>query len=139
MNYTFYFKFGGCPPPMDNVCDPQQQPDFPTPGNILSPTILQNPEQPLQYYLQAFDQRRGIITEKAAKRIKKDTDFKQSIFAPTGKTALDVQYTPETETSTEDSSEEEKDQETLQLKLHRHRLKQRKLRDSIKLLLKQLK
>lgn len=140
MNYCFYFKFGGCPPPMDNVCDPQDQPDFPTPNNIISPTLLQDPEQPVEYYLQSFDQRRGLITDRAAKRLKKYHSTKETIFTPTGQTAMDVQYRPQTETSEESSSsEEEKDQETLQLKLQRHRLKQRKLRDSIKQLLKQLK
>ncbi len=121
-------------------CDPQNQPDFPTPNNIISPTLLQDPEQPVEYYLQSFDQRRGLITDKAAKRLKTYHSTKETIFTPTGQTAMDVQYRPQTETSEESSSsEEEKDQETLQLKLQRHRLKQRKLRDSIKQLLKQLK
>nr|UGV34794.1 MAG: ORF1 [TTV-like mini virus] len=137
--YKFHFKFGGCPPPMDNVCDPQDQPNFPTPGNILSPTILQDPEQPVEYYLQAFDQRRQLITEKAAKRLKKYHSTKETIFTPTGTTAMDIQYLPEEETSTDSSSEEEKDKETLQLKLQRHRLRQRKLRDNIRQLLKMLK
>nr|UGV35268.1 MAG: ORF1 [TTV-like mini virus]UGV37058.1 MAG: ORF1 [TTV-like mini virus] len=134
--YTFYFKVGGCPPPMDEVCDPKKQPKYPTPDNILSSTLLQNPATPPQYYLYSFDQRRGLITEKAAKRIKTDWDTKELISSPTGTTALDIQLkTPET-TSEEDSSSEEKDQETLQLKLQRHRRKQRKLRERILQLLK---
>nr|UGV34661.1 MAG: ORF1 [TTV-like mini virus]UGV34672.1 MAG: ORF1 [TTV-like mini virus]UGV34830.1 MAG: ORF1 [TTV-like mini virus] len=134
--YTFYFKLGGCPPPMDDVCDPQNQPDFPTPSNIISPTLLQNPEMPIQYYIQAFDQRRGLLTEKAAKRIKKDYETKETLFQPTGTTALDVKYqTPET-TSTEESETEEKEPETLQISLQRHRRKQRKLQQRIMELLR---
>nr|UGV39580.1 MAG: ORF1 [TTV-like mini virus] len=136
MKYTLYFKLGGCPPPMDEVCDPKQQPTFPTPSNILSTTLLQDPTTPAQYYLSSFDERRGMLTKKAAKRIKKDWDPKIPIFTPTGHTAVDIQVqTPET-TSSEDSSEEEKDQETLQLNLQRHRRKQRKLRQRILDLLK---
>lgn len=136
MRYTFYFKVGGCPPPMDNVCDPQAQPDFPEPGNLLSPTLLQDPEMPIQYYLQAFDQRRGMLTTKAAKRIKKDYEAEQAILSSTGQTAMDVQLqTPET-TSTEDSSEEEKEPQTLQFQLQRHKRRQRKLRHRILQLLK---
>nr|UGV34683.1 MAG: ORF1 [TTV-like mini virus]UGV34820.1 MAG: ORF1 [TTV-like mini virus] len=134
--YCFYFKLGGCPPAMDNVCDPKKQPKFPTPGNLLSSTLLQNPETPMQYYLSAFDQRREMLTERAAKRIKKDHGLTKTIFKPTGTTHLDVLPQTYEETSTEDSSEEEKDQETLQFQLHKQRRKQRKLRDRILELLK---
>lgn len=131
MKYRFYFKVGGCPPPMDDVCDPQAQPDFPEPSNIISPTLLQDPELPLEYYIQSFDQRRGLLTQKAAKRIKKDYETQKNILSSTGTTAMDVQVkTPQT-TSSEDSSEEEKDQETLQFNVLRHRRKQRKLRHRI--------
>nr|UGV37568.1 MAG: ORF1 [TTV-like mini virus] len=129
--YTFYFKLGGCPPPMDDVCDPKKQPQYPTPGNFISTTLLQNPETPMQYYLSSFDQRRDTLTKKAAKRIKTDYGFKETFFKPTGTTSLDIQTkTPET-TSTEDSSEEEKDEETLQFNLKRQRRKQRKLKQRI--------
>lgn len=136
MKYVFYFKVGGCPPPMDNVCNPQTQPDFPVPSNIISPTLLQDPELPLQYYIQAFDQRRDILTKKAAKRLKTDYSTEQAFLSSTGQTAMDVKVqTPET-TSTEDSSTEEEEPQTLQLQLQRHRRKQRKLRNRILQLLK---
>nr|UGV34717.1 MAG: ORF1 [TTV-like mini virus] len=129
--YTFYFKLGGCPPPMDDVCDPQKQPKYPTPNNILSTTLLQDPATPPQYFLNCFDQRRGMLTKKAAKRIKTDFETKELIFPPTGTTSMDIQIpSPET-TSTEDSSEEEKDPQTLQFSLKRQRRKQRKLRNRI--------
>lgn len=137
-HYCFYFKIGGCPPPMDNVCDPQKQPTFPIPHNMLSSTLLQNPEYPPQYYLYSFDQRRDTITAKASKRLKKDSDFKETFFKPTGETAMSL-YIPSPETtSTEDSEEEKESEETLQFRLHHHNRQQRKLRNRILRLLNQV-
>lgn len=130
-SYRFYFKLGGCPPPMDNVCDPQKQPTFPTPHNILSSTLLQNPEFPPEYYLYSFDQRREMLTKRAAKRIKKDKDFTETFFKPTGETSLSIKIpSPET-TSTEDSEEEEESEETLQQRVQLQHRRQRKLRHRI--------
>nr|UGV35861.1 MAG: ORF1 [TTV-like mini virus] len=129
--YTFYFKLGGCPPPMDDVCDPNKQPTFPTPGNMLSTTLLQSPETPIQYYLYSFDQRRGMLTDKASKRLKTDIGFKETFFKSTGKSPLDFQTHEETTSSEEEFQEEEKDPQTLQLNIQRHRRKQRKLRQRI--------
>lgn len=135
--YTFHFKLGGCPPPMDDVCNPKTQPKFPRPGNILQTTLLQSPSTPLQYYLNSFDQRRHMLTEKASKRIKKDYTAKETLFQSSGTTSMDlpIQETHETSSST-DSSEEEESEETLQLNLKRHRRKQRKLQLRIFQLLK---
>nr|UGV35200.1 MAG: ORF1 [TTV-like mini virus] len=137
LHYRFHFKLGGCPPPMDDVCNPQTQPTFPRPGNILQPTLLQNPATPIQYYLSSFDQRRHMLTETAAKRIKKDWETKETIFPSTGSTAMDIQLEAPQSSSTEDSSEEEESTETIQLNLQRHRRQQRKLTDRILQLLKQ--
>nr|UGV37810.1 MAG: ORF1 [TTV-like mini virus] len=138
IKYSFKFKLGGCPAPMDDVCNPQTQPTFPRPGNILSTTLLQNPETPMQYYLSSFDQRRGLLTEKAAKRLKTHTTFKETMLEPTGTTQFEADIqTPET-TSTSESEEEEKEPETLQLNIQRQRRKQRKLQLRIKQLLKQI-
>lgn len=129
--YKFHFKIGGCPPEMDKVCEPTKQPQYPQPGNLLSSIVLQNPTTPIQYYLSSFDQRRDLLTKKAAKRLKTDQDFTDSVFKPTGKTLLDLQLpSPET-TSTEDSSTEEENEEEIQQKLHRHQRKQRKLQRGI--------
>nr|UGV37421.1 MAG: ORF1 [TTV-like mini virus] len=137
LSYRFHFKLGGCPPPMDDVCNPQTQPTFPRPGNILQPTLLQNPATPIQYYLSSFDQRREMLTERAAKRIKKDWETKETLFPSTGSTAMDIQLQAPQSSSTEDSSEEEESSETIQLNLQRHRRQQRKLTDRILQLLKQ--
>lgn len=130
-SYRFYFKLGGCPPPMDNVCDPQKQPTFPTPHNILSSTLLQNPEYPPEYYLYSFDQRREMLTKRAAKRIKKDKDFTETFFKPTGETSLSIKIPSPESSSTEDSEEEKESEETLQQRVQLQHRKQRKLRHRI--------
>nr|UGV35512.1 MAG: ORF1 [TTV-like mini virus] len=135
--YKFYFKVGGCPPSMDEVCNPQTQPTYPQPGNLLSSILLQNPEYPIQYYINSFDQRRDLLTSRAAKRLKEDTGFTDSIFKPTGKTLLDVQV-QSPETSSEETSDEEKSEETLQQQLHRQHRRQRKLQLRILQLLEKL-
>lgn len=135
LEYFFYFKLGGCPPPMDDVCDPAKQPKYPTPGNILSSTLLQNPETPIEYYISSFDQRREILTKRAAKRLKTDFTTKEHFFDSTGKTSTEVPLKTY-ETTSDETSDEEKDPETLQLKLRHQRRKQRKLQQRIYELLK---
>lgn len=130
IKYEFYFKLGGCPPPMDDVCDPNTRSKYPTPSNIISSTLLQNPEMPIEYYLSSFDERRGLLTQKAAKRIKQDKDFTETLLDFAGKTSTEVPVRQQ-ETSSDETSEEEKDQETLQLEFRHHRRKQRKLRERI--------
>nr|UGV38165.1 MAG: ORF1 [TTV-like mini virus] len=127
MEYQFLFKLGGCPPPMDEVCDPLTRSKFPTPSNILSSTLLQDPQTPIEYYLSSFDERRGMLTERAAKRIKTDRDFKETLLNIAGETSTTVPARTR-ETSSEETSEEEKDQETIQLDIRLQRRKQRKLR-----------
>lgn len=131
LQYKFHFKLGGCPPQMDKVCEPSKQPSYPQPGNLISSIVLQNPQTPIEYYLSSFDQRRDTLTERAAKRLKKDTDFKETIFKPTGRTLLDVQTSSPQSSSTEDSSSEEESEEETQQQLHRHQRKHRKLQRGI--------
>lgn len=137
INYKFYFKLGGCPPPMDNVCNPQTEPTFPRPGNILQPTLLQSPTVPIQYYLYSFDQRRDLLTQKASKRIKTDWGSKENVFTTPGTTAMDINLqTPET-TSTSETSDQEEEEASLQQQLRHQRRKQLKLRQRILKLLVQ--
>nr|UGV37543.1 MAG: ORF1 [TTV-like mini virus] len=138
IQYKFHFKVGGCPPKMDEVCDPFKQPEYPEPGNLLSSILLQNPEYPIPYYINSFDQRRDLLTERASKRIKEDKDFKETVFKPTGTTLLSLkQASPETTSSEDSSSEEESEKETQQL-IQRHHRKHRKLQHGIRKLLKLL-
>lgn len=138
VQYKFHFKVGGCPPKMDEVCEPNQQPEYPQPGNFLSSILLQNPEYPIPYYINSFDQRRDLLTERATKRLKEDKEFTENIFKSPGTTLLSLKATSPETTSTEDSSaEEESEKETQQL-IHRHHRKQRKLQHGIRKLLKLL-
>lgn len=131
LSYKFHFKLGGCPPSMDKVCEPTTQPTYPQPGNFLSSIILQNPQTPVEYYLSSFDQRRDLLTHKAAKRLKKDSDFTEPFLKPAGKSLLDVQTASPQTTSSEDSSTEEESEEETQQQLHRHKRKHRKLQRGI--------
>lgn len=131
MQYRFYFKVGGCPPKMDNVCDPVKQPVYPQPGNNLSSILLQNPEYPIQYYVSSFDERRGMLTERAAKRIKKDSDFTETFFKPPGQTLLSLRPASPQTTSEEDTSETEETETPTHQLLKRHKRKQRKLQQQI--------
>lgn len=135
--YKFHFKVGGCPPSMDEVCNPRTQPTYPQPGNLLSSILLQNPEYPIQYYISNFDQRREMLTSRAAKRLKEDQTFKESVFKPTGKTLMEVKaYSPQASSS--ETSEEEESEETLQGQLNIHKRRQRKLQHRILQLLSRL-
>lgn len=99
--YTFYFKFGGCPAPMQNIKDPCEQPKFPIPSDQLQTIQVIDPATDKQSMLHDFDERRHTITETAAKRIKKAKDSKTSIFS-------DLLNPPiQEETTSTDSSEEE--------------------------------
>nr|UGV38193.1 MAG: ORF1 [TTV-like mini virus] len=125
--YQFYFKLGGCPAPMDEVCDPNSRSKWPTPSNMLSTTLLQDPEYPIEYYLSSFDERRGMLTNRAAKRIKKDRDFKETLFDFTGQTSTTVP-TRTTETSSTETSDEEKSETETELDIRNQRRKQKRLR-----------
>lgn len=127
--YTFHLKFGGCPPPMDKICNPTTQAVYPVPNNQPSTTSLQSPTNPIQTYLYDFDERRGQITEKAAKRLKKDFETEKTLLQITGTSPMDLQPHRETPTSEPEDSEEE--EETLHLKLQRLRRKQKLLRQRI--------
>ncbi len=139
VHYSFYFKLGGCPPPMDDVCDPSKQPKYPNPGNFLLSNVLQSPETPMQYYLYSFDQRRQMLTDKAAKRIKSDWTTKDTSLQPTGTSLTEVPaYRTDTSSSETETSEEEKDTQTLQQQLKHQRRKQRQYKRRIKQLLRSM-
>ena len=99
--YTFYFKFGGCPAPMQNIKDPCEQPKFPVPSDQLQTIQIIDPATDKQTMLHDFDERRHTITERAEKRIKKAKDSKTPIFADLLNPRI------QEETTSEESSEEE--------------------------------
>nr|UGV35522.1 MAG: ORF1 [TTV-like mini virus] len=136
LKYKFYFKLGGCPAPMEKVCDPSDQPIYPIPSNSLQSNSLQNPETPPEYFLYNFDETQGQITEKAAARMLTDWESKTPSISTTG-TKLLLQGTtlqrPPTPDETSSSEEEEK---SLQEQLRIQRRKQRLLKLKILQLLK---
>lgn len=129
MQYYFHFKFGGCPPPMEQICNPETEPKYPIPDTKHETTSLQSPTTPIQTYLYSFDERRGIITNTAAKRIKKDSETETTSLALAGP-ATDLQPSYKIlQESTESSSEEE--EEDIHLQLRHLRRKQKLLRRRI--------
>nr|UGV42531.1 MAG: ORF1 [TTV-like mini virus] len=116
--YSFYFKWGGCPAPMETIKDPCNQDKFPIPNQRQPRLEIQDPKTPKQYYLYDFDERKEQITKTAAQRLK-TTTYEYSL-SPEGN-PLDP---PAHQTSSEEdneTSDEEKEKETLvqQLKLLR--------------------
>lgn len=136
--YKFYFKIGGCIPPMEEITDPAKQTPFPIPTNITETNSLQSPDTPIENYLYKFDERRQQITSTAAKRIKKDFTTEKSLFTDTETTGSDVPIL-QTLQEIQDSSEEEETQETtLFQQLINQRNKQIRIRKRIKQLLTSL-
>lgn len=129
MLYKFYFKFGGCPPPMDKICNPTSETKYPVPGTKYETTSLQSPETPIQTYLYSFDERRQMLTEPAAKRIKKDIETETSAFPFTGPTTDLPAAHQKIQIEEESTSEEEEENIHQQLKLLRR--KQKHLRQRI--------
>nr|UGV38021.1 MAG: ORF1 [TTV-like mini virus] len=130
-NYTFFFKWGGCPKQIENITDPCNQPDYPIPHTELQTPEAQDPETDPTKELYKFDFRRDTITPTAAKRLKKDTKTSTFISTDTNKcnsepTIQDIQtFEKENETSSE---EEEKAPLQQQLELLRHHRKSLRLR-----------
>nr|UGV39482.1 MAG: ORF1 [TTV-like mini virus] len=136
--YKFFFKIGGCIPPMEEITDPAKQTPFPIPTNIDGPNSLQSPDTPIESYLYTFDERRGQITSKAAARIKQDFTTTKTLFTDSETTGTDVPIL-QTLQEIQDSSEEEETQEaTLFEQLLNQRNKQLRIRKRIKRLLTSL-
>nr|UYL84783.1 MAG: ORF1 [Anelloviridae sp.] len=138
MKYCFYFKFGGEIPPMSITKNPEDQPKFPIPNNLLQQPSLQSPTTPFEYFLYKFDQRRGMLTKSAIERITKnqkpETDI-LSIADPSTWCPTTLQQ--EKETSEESTSEEEQTSSTEE-RLQQQRRKQKHLRKLINRLLLRL-
>ncbi len=130
-NYSFYFKWGGNPPPMDSVTDPTKQPDIHLPTNFNATNSLQNPTTSPELYLYNFDERRGLLTDKAIKRLQKDYLTKEITFTDGSHFSAALQTPQETTSSEETTSEEEEETQILLNKLRKQRLKQKHLRHRI--------
>nr|UGV38801.1 MAG: ORF1 [TTV-like mini virus] len=133
MNYKFYFKWGGCPAPMENIVSPCDQEKYPVPNNQQQGFEIQDPSTEKEYFLYEWDQRRDQITKTCAKRIKKDS---KSDFSITELPAFDVPIqTSQAESEKEETSEEE--DSPLQQQLYQLRQQQKLLRKQLLRLSKQ--
>lgn len=125
--YDFYFKWGGCPAPMENIVSPCLQDKFPIPSTELQPYEIQDPKTDKRTLLYEWDERRGHLTKKCIKRIKTDSDTELSL-TELSKFNVPVQ-TSETESEEEETQKET--QKTLQQQLQQLREQQRLLKRNL--------
>nr|UGV33978.1 MAG: ORF1 [TTV-like mini virus] len=130
MDYTFYFKWGGNPPQMEKIKDPADQPTFPLPRNELDTNSLQNPAIDARTFLYQFDERRGQITEKAAKRLRTDYSTEKP-FITDGEHHLSVPLQKTSQETSETSSEEEETETCLLEQLQQQYQQQQQLKRRI--------
>ncbi len=136
--FSFYFKFGGCPPKMETITDPTKQEKFPIPHNEQSMYPLQNPSQPPETFLYNFDVRKDIITKTAAKRIKSDWQTETTLLSTAGKWSPEILCTDEsTKTSSEEEEDSENEEATLLHQLNRYRRKRKRLQYKLLSLIQQ--
>ena len=125
--YDFYFKWGGCPAPMETICDPADQEKFPMPNNILQELTIENPETHKEHHIYRFDERDGQLTTTATKRLKKDYDSPKYFTEFGAKDPLLQIYPPTQETQEETTTKkaEELQQQLILLRDHQQQLRQR--------------
>nr|UHM27087.1 MAG: ORF1 [Torque teno midi virus] len=85
--YKFYFKWGGPRNPDEQITDPTQLPTFDVPDKLYKTIQITNPlKQATETILHPWDQRRGLITQRAFKRmcenLQTDTEFEISTETP---------------------------------------------------------
>nr|UGV34101.1 MAG: ORF1 [TTV-like mini virus]UGV34512.1 MAG: ORF1 [TTV-like mini virus] len=137
VKYRFHFKLGGCPPPMEIIKNPQDQPIWSIPNNLTSEPSLQSPGTPFEYFLYHFDQRGDILTKTAIERLKKEFPAKEIIPSITGSSGLNIPAQKTQESDSEASSQEENQKALLQ-QLEYQQQQHQQLRERIRQLLLQL-
>lgn len=126
IEYCFYFKWGGNPPPMETITDPKDQPEIHIPTNLQQTNSLQNPANDPAMYLYNFDERRQFLTKAAIKRLQKDFKTKTTSIADGNLFQAPIQSYQDS--SEETSSEEEEETTNLLLKLQQQRNKHKQLK-----------
>nr|UGV38669.1 MAG: ORF1 [TTV-like mini virus] len=123
MKYRVHFKFGGCPSTLEKIYDPCLQPTWPTPDNVPSGLQIQNPRIDPAIYFHDWDVRRGIITDKAHKRLKRLAETDKLICSATGRRNPEdpppLKIRKETQETSSDDSEEEKEKRKKAILLRR--------------------
>lgn len=102
--YNFHFRWGGCPAPMETICDPSTQEKFPTPYNLLQELNVEDPETPKETYIYKFDERDGLLTKTASKRLKQDFDTPK-YFTEFGSKDPQLQIFPPTDQTQKETKE----------------------------------
>nr|UGV39279.1 MAG: ORF1 [TTV-like mini virus] len=120
--YTFYFKFGGCPAPMQNIKDPCEQPKFPVPSDQLQTIQIIDPATDKQTLLHDFDERRHTLTETATKRIKKAKERRTPLFPDLLNPPIQEEETSETDTEEEAHPSQNITQQLLNIRRRRIKL-----------------
>nr|UGV38431.1 MAG: ORF1 [TTV-like mini virus] len=114
LKYSFYFKWGGSPAPMENVYDPTTQPITPMPNNLNLPNEITDPKTPIETMLYQWDQRRDFITGSAAKSITESPTDDHFMFTDGKKSSTDLQIYPE---KTQEKTTQKEKEETILLQL----------------------
>nr|UGV39469.1 MAG: ORF1 [TTV-like mini virus] len=126
--YTFYMKWGGCPPPMETIISPCVQDKFPIPDPQLQRLTIQDPNTQKETFLYEWDERRHTITEPCAKRIKKDSIPDKYV---TGLSLLDLPNKAPQKESDQETTSEEEEPPLLHQQLRQLRHRQRKLQKQL--------
>nr|UGV36760.1 MAG: ORF1 [TTV-like mini virus] len=127
--FAFHFKLGGCAQPTKDIKNPDIQPTFPIPNNMLETTSFQSPTTSFQNFLYNFDWRRGFLTAQAAERISKYLPTETTLFEPTGD-QFNPQTSPQSSQET-NSSTQEKEKEALQLLIQQQQRQQQQFKRRI--------
>nr|UGV35298.1 MAG: ORF1 [TTV-like mini virus] len=127
--YQFNLKWGGCPANMETFTNPCEQETFPIPRNFTSTNEIKDPETAKESYLYDWDERQGIVTMPAAKRIKTYKSPTKSLTEYGAKDLpLKAQETESDQTQTEEESETSIQNQLIELRQYRKLLKRKLIR-----------
>ncbi len=110
IKYDFHFKWGGNPPTMENIFDPNSQPTYDTPDNIRLLNEITSPTTSISNYLYNWDVRRDFLTQAATKRITESPENDFSLFTDGIPTTTDIPIHKE---KTQEKTTQEKTQEEI--------------------------
>nr|UGV42419.1 MAG: ORF1 [TTV-like mini virus] len=138
MEYNFLFKWGGGPTYVEKVADPCTKPDYALPSKILQGHEIQNPQNDPTREVYNWDFRRGLLTDRATKRITRDSDSDNSLFTDGEQTTtMSVPIQKQKETPQKKKTKK-KSKETLQQQLLQYQHRRQQLRQRFLQLTKQL-